>query len=228
MEEWEGALQRATEQRDEAQRARARCEADAQALQRDREQLQGALRALSAEMQGLQQRVMLGRATALEDVTNAPQRAPDPAAQRRLEKKLARARARARQLAAENQQLMELSNSLRAEREGLDDSMPAPAPAGLPVGPTAPHQPDGGHAASAAAPPPPHVEPQLPATVASGSDSAPPLAVVGLQLPERPRPPPRPKPEQAPPPRPAQPAASMARVRNYALRSAEDDAAGCC
>ena len=102
------------------------------ALEAERQQnvqLQAALRALTADMQCLQQQqqqqlavVPAAQVGALADVTNTPQQQAQQHQQQevqRLAKQLAWAQARLRQLAGENERLMEMSNSLRAERNRL-------------------------------------------------------------------------------------------------------------
>ena len=86
-------------------------------------QLQAALHALTADMQRLQQQqqqqlAVVPAAGALADVTNTRQ--PQQAEVQRLAKLVARAQARLRHLAAENERLMEVSNSLHAERGRLE------------------------------------------------------------------------------------------------------------
>ena len=95
-------------------------------------QLHAALHALTADMQRLQDEqqerqllalVPAAGSGALADVTNVPQQQQAHGRQQRevqrLAKQLARAQARIRQLAAENERLMEMSSSLRAERNRL-------------------------------------------------------------------------------------------------------------
>lgn len=135
-----------------------------QAEQQQNAQLQTALHARTADMQRLkqqqQQLAVVPASGALADLTNVPKQQGKEQQQqvKRLAKQLAHAQARLRQLAGENERLMEMSNSLRAERNrlartvqqsggegsrgreptlqaagGLGEMLPAPSPGLLPA-----------------------------------------------------------------------------------------------